>query len=104
MQVLAGLAMLGQDLDLEGAAAAESKRPPRMSVNGCIILQALLAMPQSVCKRISDELVSLPPGTLGFIASDASGAHVLEAFVKVCPLRSCALFMSNYKLLLFCLL
>jgi hypothetical protein len=75
--------MLDQDTDLEVAATKESKRAPRTSVNGCIILQALLAMPQSACKKVSDELVALPSSALGFLASDASGAHVLEAFVKV---------------------
>ena len=84
-----GLAMLGQDGTLTGAAAKlEEHRPPRLSVNGCIILQALLAMPQSSCKHVTDALLALPPAELHLLSRDAAGTRVLEAFLKVRTLRT----------------
>lgn len=88
-----GLAMLGQEFNLENTcASAESvKRPPRLSVNGCIILQALLSMPQKACGRISDAILTLPVATLGYMAQDPSGSRVLETLLKVL-LASAVLF------------
>lgn len=87
MQVIPGLLLLGQDSTLAAACvtAKAAKRPPRLSVNGCIILQALLAMPQKACGRISDAVLALPSAQLGYIAQDPSGARVLEMLLKVPP-------------------
>lgn len=80
-----GLAMLGQEITLDNACASANsvKRPPRLSVNGCIILQALLAMPQTACGRISDAILTLPAAQLGYMAQDPSGSRVLETLMKV---------------------
>jgi len=83
MQVVQGLATLGLTLSFEEASAQCKKRPPRLSINGCIILQALLSMPQTVCARISDTLVALPSLQIGYIAQDPSGARVVEALLLV---------------------
>jgi hypothetical protein len=83
VQVLTGLAMLDQESDFDSAAATESRRPPRMSVPGCILLQAVLSMPQTACKHVTDALVALPEDALKYVAQDASGTRVVEAFLKV---------------------
>jgi hypothetical protein len=81
-----GLLTLGVEGGLEewAATAASSRRPPRLSVNGCILLQALLAMPQSACRAITDEALTLAPEIASCVAADPSGAHVFEALLKVC--------------------
>ena len=76
--------MLDQDTDLQSAAEADTKRSARLSVNGCVMLQALLAMPQSACSSITDELLALDPTILRFIATDVSGSRAIEALIKVC--------------------
>lgn len=83
MQVLPGLVTLGLHFSLEEAALQEAKRPLRLSINGCIILQALLGMPQTACARISDAIADLPSAQIGYLAKDPSGARVLEAVLKV---------------------
>eukprot|EP00892_Ulva_mutabilis_P004889 jgi/Ulvmu1/2772/UM014_0230.1 len=80
-RVIPALATLGLDLSLAEAAEQAGKRPLRLSVNGCIILQALLGMPQTACAKISDSILALPSVQLGFLAKDPSGARVLEAML-----------------------
>lgn len=84
-QVVAGLLVLGQEASLQEAAeAAEgARRPPRLSVDGCMVLQALLAMPQSACRAVTDEVVALEAASVGFVAADGAGTRVLEALLKV---------------------
>lgn len=84
-QVVQGLAMLGQAETLPEAIEAShaSRRPPRLSVNGCIILKAMLSMPQSACRAVTDALVALDSASAEFLAADPSGARVLETLLKV---------------------
>lgn len=87
IQVVQGLAMLGQEHTLPEAieASSSAKRPVRLSVNGCIILKSMLLMPQSACRVVTDALVALDSASLEFIAADPSGARVLETLLKVSP-------------------
>lgn len=77
--------MLGQDLTLSEAIEAlkSTKKPPRLSVNGCILLKSMLSMPQSACRAITDGVVQLDKASVEFIAADPSGARVLETLLKV---------------------
>lgn len=90
MQAVQGLAMLAQDQTLAEAlgAVGNTRRAPRLSVNGCIILKSMLAMPQSACRSITDALVALDRAAVQLLAADPSGARVLETVLKVCCLES----------------
>ena len=83
VQAMPALAMLDQEMDLEAAAAVSGRRPPRMSIPGCVLLQAILSMPQTACKGATDALVALPSSVLRFVACDSAGTRVVEAFLKV---------------------
>ena len=55
----------------------------QLSVAGCLLLQALLAMPQAACSDFTEEVAGLPEAQLNALARDSCGAHVLQALVKV---------------------
>ena len=77
--------MLGQDKTLPEAieAGKTTRRPERLSVNGCLILKSMLSMPQSACRGVTDAIVARDSAAVEFIASDPSGARVLETLLKV---------------------
>ena len=83
LQVVVKLAMLDQSTSFGEAVQSTGKQRRRMSVPGCVILQAVLAMPQSACQSITDALADLSDTQMPYVAQDAAGSRVLEAFLKV---------------------
>lgn len=69
-----------QDLD---AVATARRGKVRLSTNGCIMLRAILSMPQTACRAFTDQLLDLSPEHLAAVARDSSGARAVEALLKV---------------------
>lgn len=86
MQPLSKLLMLEKAQSLEEAGSSGAGAD-RLSLSGCLILQAVLAMPQNACKVFTDELAALPAAQLSVVARDASGSRVIESFLQVCHPR-----------------
>jgi hypothetical protein len=70
------------DMDLEAVAAARRGKV-RLSTNGCIMLRAILSMPQTACRAFTDQLLDLPADQLTAVTRDSSGARAVEALLKV---------------------